>query len=187
VRNSEALCFADDLPRERASHGCQMGVPAGGYDWLSFARMGDLQSGSGPDVCHLQLRICARYSQTPDVGGKSPQPVCYLVPILVGVLRGEGSSANFAVVVVLQAAIGLLMLMAAAALWPDPASRAPVWPWVVLMLVLIARFAWFQAFVQPSASMMPTLLIGDQYSWTGGVGRWDAPRSAAISLHFTTP
>src|SRR2546430_14008584 len=78
------------------------------------------------------------------------------------------------------------MLMAAAALWREPASRTSAWPWAAFVLVFVSAYLSVQGFVNPTGSMQPTLLIGDhcfvdRITWA--LGR-TPKRGEIVAFHY---
>lgn len=94
-----------------------------------------------------------------------------LLPLLP--LRVEIRAADQWLAVAILAAMGSLMLASGFSLWPNPAARTGAAPWIALLVLWVAGNVCFRPFRQPSISMEPKILAGDQFfvetsTWTLG-------------------
>jgi signal peptidase I len=96
-----------------------------------------------------------------------------LVPVLL--LRGGSTTAplvNIGGALLIAAMLSLLFFFAGRSLEATGAKRGWAWPWIMVAVLSVLPFLFFQAFVMPTGSMEDTLLIGDRIL----VQRFPAPK-----------
>jgi signal peptidase I len=89
--------------------------------------------------------------------------VFWLLPVGVVLLRSSAITMELILTMGMSIAVGALMVWAAVSLRADPAGGSGAGAWIAFLVLFTIGFVSFEPFRLPTASMEPTVLMGDNF------------------------